>query len=114
MDRKKLGRLRREIAKLRGSPRKSGELERLATKLGRGRVKRGAYTWESTVFDLPPVSIPHHSKELKRFTAEGILDHLEAHDLRAWEQQIERQEKRNAEERRRVSESPVRPDAISE
>jgi len=37
--------------------------------------------------DLRPLSIPHHSKEVKRFTAESILDQLEM-DVHRWEEEL--------------------------
>lgn len=39
--------------------------------------------------NLPPLSIPHHSKDLGRGITEGILDHLERYDLAAWEERLE-------------------------
>ncbi len=89
VDTKKLRRLVRRIDALHGSDRKSRELETVAKALGRKQVKHGSYTWESDVFpNLPPLSIPHHSKRVKRFTAEGILDQLVAQDVFAWEEKL--------------------------
>lgn len=94
----KLKKIRREIQALYGSDRKSRELEGIAKKLHREKVKRGSYTWENTAFpDLPPLSIPHHSKGVKRFTAESILDQLQAQDIWAWEQRFEAAERRRAD-----------------
>jgi hypothetical protein len=85
MDQKKLRNIIRQINGLYGSDRKSRELEGVAKRLGRTKVKHGAYTWENGTFPtLPPLSIPHHSRGLKRFTAEGILDQLQAQDVEAW------------------------------
>ena len=86
VNQRKLRGITRRIKGMYGSPQKCRRLEAVAALLGRKRVKHGAYAWESTVFArLPPVSIPHHSKELKRFTAESILDHLMQFDVPAWE-----------------------------
>ncbi len=78
---KKLVRLRRTLDALRlglaNMP--SRKLENFARALGRRRAKRGSEpTWVSD--SLPnrrPVSIPHHSRPLKKRTAENILDQLE-------------------------------------
>jgi hypothetical protein len=83
----KVIRLRRKLESLRGKGGvKSSEIESLAKSLGRKRHKRGSEpTWINESFrHLRPVSIPHHSTELNRFTARAILDQLEA-DLEAWE-----------------------------
>lgn len=83
----KVIRLRRKIESLRGKGGvKSSEIESLAKNLGRKRHKRGSEpTWINESFPhLRPVSIPHHSKGLNRYTARAILDQLEA-DLEAWE-----------------------------
>ncbi len=54
-------------------------MEALAKGLGRALHSRGTEpTWVSERFpNHPPVSIPHHSRELNRFTARTILDQLE-------------------------------------
>jgi|RhiMetdeSRZDD1v2_1073273.scaffolds.fasta_scaffold445779_2 hypothetical protein len=85
----KLRKLKRRIGQLRGSSVKPRKLESLAQALGRQRAKRGSEpTWVSSVFpDLRPLSIPHHSKEVKRFTAESILDQLEM-DVHRWEEEL--------------------------
>jgi hypothetical protein len=95
---KKLRKLLKRIAQLRGSSVKPRKLESLAKALGRTRAKRGSEpTWVSTPFpDLRPLSIPHHSKEVNRFTAESILDQLEG-DADAWQQQLESGGNSNAE-----------------
>jgi len=83
----KVIRLRQKLESLRGKGGvKSTEIQLLAKKLGRKRHKRGSEpTWINESFrHLRPVSIPHHSKGLNRFTARAILDQLEA-DLEAWE-----------------------------
>jgi hypothetical protein len=77
INRTRLVRLRREIAALRSrSGIKPRELERLATRCGRRRHPRG----KEPAWVMPgrhPLTIPHHSRELKRFTARSILDVLE-------------------------------------
>jgi hypothetical protein len=86
MNARKLQRIRLRIAGLYGSDRKSRDLESVAKALGRRKAKHGAYTWESASFPtLAPLSIPHHSKGVKRFTAEGILDQLLAQDVWEWD-----------------------------
>lgn len=80
MTRSKLDKLRKEIAELRRAGGvASSVLERLAKAVGRRRHKRGSEpTWVSEVLpDSYPLTIPHHSKDLNRFTARNILDHLE-------------------------------------
>ncbi len=91
MTSKRLRRLQKRLQGLRGSPRKPRELEALAKAFGRTRAKRGKEpTWVSTVFPLlRPLSIPHHSGDLKRGTTESILDHLERFDLAAWEERLQ-------------------------
>ncbi len=95
----KLRNLAQRIAKLRGSSVKPRKLESLAKSLGRQRAKRGSEpTWISGVFsDLRPLSIPHHSKEVKRFTAESILDQLEV-DVHRWGEHLESEGKNNAKD----------------
>lgn len=90
MPQKQLRRLERRLTALRGGPRKARELERLAKTLGRKRAKRGKEpTWISVPFpELPPVSIPHHSRDVKRGTAEEILSQLERGDITMWERRI--------------------------
>ena len=93
---KKLAKLRRRIESLRGSPRKARELESVARALGRKLVRPGSEpTWISQEFpELRPVSIPHHSRDVKRFTSESILDHLEANDVLAWERRLSHEAER--------------------
>jgi hypothetical protein len=77
----KINRLRSKLKKLRrkGDVR-SSELEAIAKACGRTRDKRGSEsTWVNLDHrGLRPLSIPHHSKELNRFTSGSILDQLEA------------------------------------
>lgn len=70
--------LRRWIEGLRGQAQvPSRELERLAEALGRSKSKRG----KEPVYVLPgrpPLSIPHHSRPMKRRTKDSILTTLES------------------------------------
>jgi hypothetical protein len=86
----KLRKLKARLQQWRGSSVKPRKLEALAKALGRKRVKRGSEpTWVSESFpNLRPLGIPHHSKEIKRFTAGNILDQLEAQDVVAWERRL--------------------------
>jgi hypothetical protein len=79
---KKLAKLRGELEDYRANGCRginSRELESFARRLDRDRASRGSEpNWKSEMFtDLRPVSIPHHSKDLNRFTAGSILDQLE-------------------------------------
>ncbi len=57
---------------------KSTELEQLARALGRKCSPRGAEpTWVSVRPGFLPITIPHHSQGLNKFTARSILDQLE-------------------------------------
>jgi len=80
MNRRKLAKLRKRIDELRkkGSL-PSATLERLAKALGRKRHKGGKEPmWVSELLpSASPLSIPHHSKGVGRFTAKSILDQLE-------------------------------------
>lgn len=81
MDPKKIAKLRKKIASLRRKGGvKSSELESLASSLGKIQYDRGKEpTWiDPEHSNLRPLSIPHHAKELNRFTAQGILDRLES------------------------------------
>ena len=80
MTRRKLRKLQERLNTLRRTGGlASSELESLAQALGRERHPRGSEpTWVSTV--LPgarPLTIPHHSRDLNRFTAKSILEQLE-------------------------------------
>jgi hypothetical protein len=87
----KLRKIHARLRQLRGASAKARKVEALAKALGRSRVKRGSEpTWVNDSFpELRPVSIPHHSRELKRFTTESILDQLEAQDIAAWHRRLE-------------------------
>jgi hypothetical protein len=90
MNRKKLGRLRRELDRLREAIGGLGqrELERFAAKLGRRRrASGGEPQWVSDAQGVRPISIPGH-KTINRFTAGSILDAFEA-DLDRLEEQFD-------------------------
>lgn len=77
---KKIARLRTKIDNLRDQGSiKSIVLVNIAKACGRVRSKRGKEpTWVNPEFkDLFPLSIPRH-REVNRFTARSILNHLEA------------------------------------
>jgi hypothetical protein len=90
MDIRKLNRIRDRLNSFRGKggirPRK---LEALARALGRSRVKRGKEpTWENKeIAGLRPLTIPHHSTELNKYTADSILDQLEG-DIERIEEEL--------------------------
>jgi len=88
MTRKKLEKLKRELSELRGRPAvKSKELEQFAKKVGRRRSSRG----KEPTYEMPgrrPLSIPHHSGDLKIGTKNNILDTLEV-DLAAYEEALD-------------------------
>jgi len=58
---------------------KSKEIEAFAKAVGRVKSKRGKEpNWINPNYPhLRPVSIPHHSTDLNKFTARGILNQLE-------------------------------------
>ena len=90
VSRTKLEKLRRKIGELRRKGGiKSSEVESLAKSLGRVLHPRGKEpTWVSKQFpSLRPLSIPHHSTDLNRYTAGNILDQLEE-DLERFEERI--------------------------
>ena len=95
MNREKLEKLRQWAKDLRRQGGiKSADMEGLAQALGRKRHKRGKEpTWISEKFtDLRPVTIPHHSRDLNRFTALHILDQLED-DLDRYETEATKKER---------------------
>ena len=89
MTKTRLNRLKRKIANLRARSAgiRTRELVSVANGLGRRSAQRGKEpTYVSDQFpNLRPISIPSHSKPLKRFTAMSILDRLED-DVAAWEE----------------------------
>lgn len=101
MDRKRLDKMRRELAGLRRGRHKAATLERLAKRLGRKKVKRGSEPmWESVEFDdLFVLSIPHHGgRDLAPGTQRSILDQLEE-DVLAWEVRLSDEEDEEDESR---------------
>ena len=88
MTRKKLERLRRELAELRARTAvKPKELERFAKRVGRRRSIRG----QEPTFELEgrrPLSIPIHPGDLRIGTKNNILDTLEG-DLTAYEEALD-------------------------
>jgi hypothetical protein len=94
MNRKKLRKLRQEIARMRRAPQKAQPLESLAQALGRKLANRGKEpVWVSTEFDdLYPVSIPRHGARIVSIgTKNSILDQLED-DVQAWDMSLEDEE----------------------
>ena len=91
MNKNKLRKTKEKLANFRKQGGiKSTELESFAQDLGRKRSPRGSEpTWVSVPFpDLRPLSIPHHSSDLNKFTAGSILDQLEE-DIERWERHLE-------------------------
>ena len=109
MNPNKLKRLRRQLAKLRRQSKggiASEKIESFAKALGRVQRNPGKHVnWESEL--LPhsrPISIPHHGKPLKPFTAGEILDSLEL-DLEIFEEMNENDEKNNRKGRKKSDQS---------
>lgn len=89
MKREALHKLRRELEQLMRAPAgiKGSELKSIAEKLGRKRKKGGSEpTWirEDCPELSPPLSIPQHSKDLKKQTAKSIIHRLLS-DIDEWE-----------------------------
>jgi hypothetical protein len=86
--RKRLEKLKRELSELRGRTAiKSRELEQFAKKVGRRRSTRG----KEPTYEMPgrrPLTIPHHSGDLKIGAKNNVLDALEA-DLPAYEEALD-------------------------
>ena len=102
MNPKKLKRLRRKLGDLRRSIANmpSRKLENFAKSLERHRAKSGSEpNWVSDILpDSKPISIPHHSRALKKYTANNILDQLEK-DLNDFEAMFSNnEERRNGDE----------------
>jgi len=89
MNPRKLGKIRSRLAAMRQSPQGARALEGLARQLGRQLVKRGKEPmWESAVFKLFPLAIPHHGgRDLPVGTRNSILDQLED-DILSWEEKL--------------------------
>lgn len=80
MERSKLKKLRQQIDILRRRGGiKSRDLEAIAKALGRKVGPSGKHPmWVTDRAGSRPISIPHHTVDLNRFTARRILDQLEA------------------------------------
>ncbi len=93
-NRKTIRRLRAKANGYRRSQPKAQELISLAKGLGRKEVNRGKEpTYESTAFNLRPLSIPNHKgRDLAPGTRNSILDALDD-DLIEWEQWLDEQER---------------------
>lgn len=95
MHRKKLDKLKRELASLRQGRHKASAFQSLASKLGRKEnTKRGKEPmWESESFaDLFPLAIPNHGgKDISPGVQRQLLNLLEE-DVMRWEEVIEAEE----------------------
>lgn len=104
MDRRKLRKLKRELDQLADPPRpvKASVLESIAKKLGRRqrkgqRTSEPAWIREEEPLLCPPLSIPHHSKDLKTWTARSIIDALLS-DVDVWEIHLQSKEDEGEDE----------------
>lgn len=91
MKRRKLDKLKHELAQMRRSPQRAGDLESLATRLGRQPSGGGKHpVWESIPFPyLRPLAIPHHGgRDLAKGTRNSILAQLED-DVSEWDQRAD-------------------------
>ncbi len=90
MNRRKLIKLKKKLSDFRNRGGiKSRELESFAKSLGRYRDDRGKEpTWVNAQFPtLRPLSISHHSTDLNKYTARGMLDQLQE-DVEKWEEEL--------------------------
>lgn len=89
MDARKLRKLKKQLARLRGrvANLRDTELIKFAGQLGRERSKRGKEpTFISKLLPYSrPITIPGHPGSLKKFTAGNILDSFEQ-DIQALEE----------------------------
>jgi len=113
MDKKKLGKLRRELSKLRFGRYnlKTSKLLRFAGKLGRKEnpLRGKEPTYISIPFpELRPLSIPGH-KTINPHTANAIMDSLEG-DLNKWEDLLETQEQKANGNNKGLSPATLRTD----
>lgn len=100
MNRKKLQKIKAELAQRRRSPQKARELQSLAARLGRKVENRGKHPmWVSTEFDeLYPLSIPDHSgRDLSPGVRKIILNQLED-DILAWEERLSEEDEDGSED----------------
>lgn len=93
MDRRRLRKIKEELDAISRSPfgRKSRDLERIAKALGRERFNRGSepnYVRTEEPRFTYPLSIPHHSSDLKVGTTKSIVRSL-YDDVATWEQWLE-------------------------
>lgn len=90
MNLKTLRKLRRQLEQLLLSPAgiKGSELRSIAEKLGRKKKKKqgGEPTWvrEDCPQLRPPLSIPQHATEMKKWTAKSVIHQLLS-DVDEWE-----------------------------
>lgn len=106
MNRKKLKKIRREIATARRRSNKNSDLVAIATMLGRKRAKGEQATGKEPTYlniyfpDARPISIPNHgSKDFKPGTAHNILNQFEE-DVFRWEEWLQEQNTDDAGEER--------------
>jgi len=102
MDKKKLGKIRRELRDIAKQPhgRASSELEGLAHRLGRKKEDRGKEpTWTRKLDPAlsPPLSIPHHSTDLSVGVCKSVVSAL-LDDCDDWEQHLNSLEQNEAED----------------
>jgi len=96
-----LRKIKRELASLRGTSRKTSELESIARRLDRGPRKGGRHgqIWESLSFDgLTDFAIPHHTKDCGPGVVNYIVRILEGEDIPAWEAHLKGQEKEEGDQ----------------
>lgn len=103
MTRKRLEQIKALIASARRRSNKFSDLAAIAQALGRKRAKgaqvRGKEpAFISTVFaKIPPITIPYHGKDVKRGTANNILNQFEDDVLR-FERLLEERKRANGYE----------------
>jgi hypothetical protein len=95
MDKKKLARIRDDIAAARRKPQTQSDLVGLATRLGR-RTRKGGKgkepTWVTDLHGRFPLSIPYgKGRDLPPGTKKSVLNHL-GEDADAWEAILEEQD----------------------
>jgi hypothetical protein len=111
MNKHGIAKLRRELEQLRVGKYnlKSSDLTRFAAKVGRKRdTSRGKEPTYVSIL-LPgarPLSIPGHRK-IKPYTADAIMDILEA-DLDRWEELLEEKEAKANEKSKRLPPATIR------